>query len=390
MTPIIYLKYAELTLKGKNRSDFSNCLYGNIKRALHHVSCDVIKGFDHIIIEKYQDVNQKNIIEILNKIPGISWIIPAYTTQNRDLKDVGKEIYRIIRTLNWTSFKVETKRHDKNYPLNSMEFSKQLGALILQTTQNKHVVMNHPDLLINIEIRNDVVIFYMEKIPGVGGLPVGSSGRCLMLISGGIDSPVAANLLLKRGMHVDFLTFITPPHTKDELVNKIQKLINQITSNQLIDQSSLYICNFTYIQHELAHISDHSYQITLMRRYFYRIAEQCCIKYHYDAFATGESLGQVASQTIESLSVIGSVLQPQTVVLRPLLTYDKLETIKISKNIGTYDISILPIADCCSLFVPTNPVTRPKLSIALKLEKELTLIDELLKQTIDKYIKIID
>lgn len=389
MQKIIYLKYGELTLKGKNRSDFSNRLLKNIKYALSEFTCKFIKSFDNILIEMNNEKDLDAIVDILKRIPGIFQIIVAYVINSRDINEVGTQILDIVHTNVWTTFKVETKRHDKSYPINSMDFSKQMGGIILQNTQNKKVVMNHPDLLINIEIRDKNTICYFDKTQGVGGLPVGSSGRCLMLISGGIDSPVAASLLMKRGMHVDFLTFITPPHTADELVNKIKTLINKVTLDGKLEKPRFYVCNFTHIQHELAHISDHSYQITLMRRYFYRIADSMRKKEHYDAIGTGESLGQVASQTIESLATISSVLSDDCVVLRPLLTYDKLETIKIAKAIDTYETSIIPLADCCSLFVPANPVTRPNKETAQKLEQESDLLEEIYQQTIKSNIKII-
>lgn len=388
MKNIIYLKYGELTLKGKNRSNFIDCLYRNVINALKDFNkISIIKEFDAMTIQNIEN-NFDQIIEILKRVPGIYQIIPAYSFNFNSFDDISNGFLDLCKEIPFNTFKIETKRHDKTFPINSMEVSKKLGAVILKGLPNKKVLMTNYDKLFQIEIRKNLVICYYEKISGTGGFPVGINGKCLILISGGIDSPVAATELLKKGMHVDFLTFMTPPHTSIEAENKVKNLINVITLNNKIEKSKLYVCNFTNIQHELAHISDKSYQITLMRRYFFRIAQDIKNIYHYDAIATGESLGQVASQTIESMTTISSVLDPSTVVLRPLLTFDKLEIIKKAKELKTYDISIQPYADCCSLFVPANPVTKPKPEIATKLESELDFVDEIYHNVLKKYIEI--
>ncbi|MCF0227554.1 MAG: tRNA 4-thiouridine(8) synthase ThiI, partial [Malacoplasma sp.] len=252
------------------------------------------------------------------------------------------------------------------------------------------VKMEDYDLCISLEVKKDLCVLYYEKIKGCGGFPVGINGRCLVLISGGIDSPVAASLIMKKGMHVDFLTFMTPPHTSEKVLNKVKKLIKKVTLDGKLEKPTLYVCNFTHIQHELSHISDKSYQITLMRRYFLRIANALKNQNKYEAIGTGESLGQVASQTIQSMQTIENVLDNNCVILRPLLTYDKLEIIKLAKEIDTYDTSIIPYEDCCSLFVPKSPVTKPSTKYACKLEQELELLDKIFVNTLNKYIKIID
>ncbi|ASJ89446.1 MAG: putative tRNA sulfurtransferase [Candidatus Malacoplasma girerdii] len=390
MKKLIYLKYGELTLKGKNRVNFIDCLYRNTIKALSQYNLNIVKHFDCMTIYEIDDKNIESIVTILKRIPGIFKIIIAYEINNNNLSNVGNFVVDLIKEKNFNSFKVETKRHDKSYPINSMDFSKQIGGIILKNIENKQVKMNNFDLLITIEIKEKSAICYFESINGFGGFPVGISGKTLVLISGGIDSPVAASLLMKKGMHIDFLTFITPPHTSDKALEKVKLLTKKITLNCLLDQSKLFVCNITHIQNELAHMKDSSYQITLMRRYFFRIAEYLMNKYKYDAIATGESLGQVASQTIQSMQTIESVLKPGTIVLRPLLSYDKLEIIKLSKEIDTYEISIQPYSDCCSLFVPKQPTTKPTIGKALELEKDLELVNDLYQRTLKKYIKIID
>ena len=387
---IIYLKYGELILKGKNRINFIDCLYKNIIYAL--------KQFNSVVVAKKLDCMEiicndneyQEVLNIVKRIPGIFQIIEAFKINGNQIAQVKDQVLDLIKNKDFTTFKVSTKRHDKTFPINSMDYSKLIGEVILKNTKNKKVIMDNPDLTINIEIHTNNIILFFARIEGIGGFPIGINGKALSLISGGIDSPVASSLVMKKGLHVDFVTFITPPHTSDLALKKVEDLVKAITLDGKLEKARIFVVNFTMIQHELAHISDKSYQITLMRRYFFRIANYLKEKYSYDAIATGESLGQVASQTIESMQTIENVLDNKTFVLRPLLTYDKIEIIKIAQKINTYDISILPYADCCALFVPKSPVTKPRIDIAEKLESELMLIDKIFDDTLTKYIKIID
>ena len=389
-TRIIYLKYGELTLKGKNRMNFINCLHKNVVQALSSFKELVInRKFDSMELI-CPDESYDEIFKIVQRIPGISQIIKAYKIDSNDLEKIENQIVELVKQKQFNTFKVITNRHDKNFPISSMEYSKLIGGIILKNITNKKVIMSNPDLVINVEIHSNNVIIFFERIEAAGGFPIGINGKALALISGGIDSPVASHLIMKKGMHVDFITFITPPHTSEEALDKVKKLVQIITLNNSIEKAKLFIVNFSMIQRELSHISDKSYQITLMRRYFFRIANYLKNKYKYDALITGESLGQVASQTIESMQTIENVLDNKTVILRPLLTYDKIEIIKIAKKIGTFETSILPFADCCALFVPKAPVTKPRIHIAEKLESELDLLSKIYEVTIDKYIKIIN
>ena len=390
ISQIIYLKYGELTLKGKNRINFIDCLYKNMVNVLKQFkSIKIIKKFDSMELNCNKK-DYRNVLEMVKRIPGILQIIEAFKIKGNQVEQVKNYILNLIKNKKFKTFKVVSKRHDKNFSINSMEYSKLIGRIILKNIKNKKVIMNNPDLTINIEIHTDNIILFFEKIDGMGGFPIGINGKALSLISGGIDSPIASNLVMKKGMHVDFVTFIAPPHTSELALKKVKDLIKIITLNKKLEKPRIFIVNFTMIQHELMHISNKSYQITLMRRYFFRIANYLKNKYKYDAIVTGESLGQVASQTIESLQVIENVLDNKTVVLRPLLTYDKIDIIKIGRKLKTYDVSILPYADCCALFVPKSPITKPKIEMAKKLESELSLIDKIYDETITKYIKIID
>lgn len=382
---LIYIKYGELTLKGKNRREFVICLFNNVKKALAEFkTVKVLKQYDSMTISHIPSTKYQKVFDIVKAIPGISYVIEGYGLE-RDINKLHAFLKTTIENKKQT-FKVITKRSDKKYPTDSMSFSRQLGGFILKTFKNLSVDIHKPELKINVEIKEDKFIVYFNRVKGCGGFPLGINGRVLMLISGGIDSPVAASLLMKKGFHVDFLTFVSPPHTSKEAENKVRKLIKQITLDGKLEKPLLYICKFTDLQHEIAHITNHSYQITIMRRYFFRIAQHLVKTQHYDAMATGESLGQVASQTIESMTTISQVLD-NVVVLRPLLTYDKIEIIALAEKINTYNISILPYPDACSMFVPANPTTKPNITKAQALEKELLLIDTIYKRVIGKHIK---
>jgi thiamine biosynthesis protein ThiI len=389
MERIIFIKYGELVLKGKNKKDFINCLYRNLLRVLADFNdINIKREHDACVISDINNNDYESILNILKHVPGIELIIPAYTA-SKIFNDLSKDIIKQLETLQIvkTTFKVNGKRQDKTYELNSMELAKKMGGVILDHFSHFKVDVHQPQLIITIEIRKNSSIFYFSRIRGCGGFPLGINGCVLMLISGGIDSPVAANLLLKKGFNVDFLTFISPPHTDERALDKVRTLRRIITMDSKLEKSKLYVVNFTKLQHEIAHISNHSYQITIMRRYFFRVAHDLAKKYKYDAIATGESLGQVASQTIESMQTIQNSIG-DFMVLRPLLTYDKSEIIQLAKQYGTYETSILPFADSCSLFVPTNPTTKPTIHTANRLESELELIQSIYQTILDKYITI--
>jgi thiamine biosynthesis protein ThiI len=372
---ILYIKYGELTLKGKNRHFFVDALFTNVMHILRkYESIKFHKMYDAISITNIEDDNIDEICNLLLNVSGISLIIKAFEVE----KDILMLTSKIIKELPKSphTFKVNTRRSDKNYPFNSMEINKEIGGMILNNLANYKVDIHNPQITINIEIKKETAIFYFNKIKGLGGLPLGTGGKVLLLISGGIDSPVAAKLLLKKGFRVDFLTFITPPHTNPKSLEKVKKLIDVITIDKTLYVPKLYICNFTNIQHELSHIVIKAYQITLMRRYFFRIAKKLAQEKKYLAIATGESLGQVASQTIESMQTIQNAIK-DFLVLRPLLTFDKSEIISLAIKFNTYDISIEPYIDCCALFVPKNPATKPTIKTAEELEQKLEFVEDL-------------
>lgn len=384
MKEIIYIKYGDLTLKGNNKNEFINQLIKNIKRSLN--------GFD-VIIEKQIDCakiffnipSQKpEILKILSLTPGIMYIIEAYEVET-DLDKISESMMEIIPK-DETTFKIELKR---KYDIGKdhLEIKRYVATKLLSSCSNLKVDVHNPQICIWIELKKNNSLFYYNKIQGCNGLPIGLNGSCLSLISGGIDSPVASFLMQKKGLAVHYLTFITSEVTQ-KTIDKIKNLINKVTLNGKIFKPKFYIVDFTKIQHELTHAKDEKYRITLMRRSFYRIANELAKSLKYDSLCCGDSLGQVASQTMESMTTINSVVN-NMIVFRPLLTYDKNDIIKIAREIGTYEISITDHEDICSLFAPKNPVTRPTIERAQMNEKSLELL-ELLENSAIKNLRTIE
>lgn len=385
MKKIIYIKYGELTLKGKNRKYFVSILTSNVKRALINFKGIIIeKKFDCMIITNIDNAELELIINILKFIPGIYYISVASQISN-DINEIKKICLEIAKENenDGSSFRITCHRHDKNYFLSSNEIISIVAGEILSNT-NYVVNLKRYSLNINIEIKTNHAIVFIDQIKGLGGLPVGSNGKVLVLLSGGIDSPIAAKLLMNRGLKVDFLTFITPPHTSEKALEKVRLLSKEISVNNLVCNSKLFICNFTSLMHELTHINKESYRITLMRRYFLRIAKMLKEKFNYDAIATGDSIGQVASQTIESMNVISNAID-NCLILRPLLALDKEQIITLAKFYNTFNTSILPYNDSCSLFAPKNPTTKPNIKTAIELENKLELIDDIMHNVIENH-----
>lgn len=380
----LLIKYGDLYLKGKNKKHFINSLNKNIKNALSDFRIKLDTGFDKCII-KFENKNDKDkMINILKYIPGISFIIPCKIIE-RDFEILKRDILNDLNDKG--TFKIETNRKDKNYELDSYSLNKELGKLIIENKKEYLVDVHNPDFIINVEINKNDFIYYTNKVKGISGLPIGLNGRALVLLSGGIDSPVAGYLLQRKGISVDYITFITPPYTSEESLNKVKSLVKKITLDGRVNNSSLYIINFTKIMNEISHIKLESYKIILMRRAFFRIASKLSKIIHSDFLATGDSLGQVASQTIESMNCTSSSIS-EPIVFRPLITFSKDEIISIAKFIGTYEISILPYEDSCSMFVPKNPITKPKIEKVIELEKELEYLDALIEVAIKEVIRI--
>lgn len=386
MYDVLLIRYGELTTKGKNRFDFINNLYHNIEKQLvdYLDQITIIKNFDRIFIEFKNDEIIDTIIEKIKNVFGI-YSISLAVSIDKDIEILKQKTLQLVSKYNPKTFKLEAKRNDKSFMYSSNEIKQQVGQFIEQNHEVTADMIN-PELKINIEVRKHKIYFYNEKIKGLGGLPVGISGKALVMISGGIDSPVASFLMMKRGMSLEYVHFINPPHTDEKALFKVKTLIHQLTYFSKEWTSKLHVVDFSKLQHEIMHIKDETYRITIMRRMFYRIANIIAKKQNAKALIVGEALGQVASQTVESINTINSV--SDLTVFRPLIAYDKEEIIAVAMKINTYKTSILPFEDCCSLLVPKNPVTKPILEIAVKQEKDIMweeLIDVIIKEYITTY-----
>lgn len=361
MEKLILIKYGELTTKKGNRNQFINRLSENIK-----VDGKIIKKRDrmYIIPNNFDDTINK-----LKKVFGLQGIVVAYKV-NTNTDDIKSGVLEILKNENFKTFKVETKRANKKFEIKSMDFNNVIGGFVLKNFDSK-VDVHNPDIIIHIEIREDTYI-YTNEIKGSGGYPVGIQGKGILMLSGGIDSPVAGYLALKRGIDIDCLYFDSPPHTSVEAKNKVIKLANIL--NEYSGNINLLIVPFTKLQEAIYKNVPSEYNITILRRMMYRIATN--INKKYKVVVNGESIGQVASQTLTSINVINSVTNFP--IIRPVACLDKLEIIEIAKKIGTYETSILPFEDCCTIFVPKHPVINPKLEKCLEYEKfnYQELIDE--------------
>lgn len=358
MQELIMIKYGELTTKKANRKIFINILTKNVEKILENKNVIITKDKVRMFIKCD---NAKKIAIKLQKVFGILSIVIAYKVNN-NLEDVLNKALEIMDKTKQT-FKVVTKRADKNYPIHSMEYSKKLGGLILKNSNFK-VDVHKPDIILTVEIRTEGTFVYTDEIKGAGGYPVGVGGKGLLMLSGGIDSPVAGYLALKRGVNVECLYFESPPHTSLEAKNKVIKLTDII--NKYSGKIKLHVVPFTEIQEAIFKNCPDTYMITIMRRMMYRIAEIYAGKIGAKILINGESIGQVASQTLDSMYCINNVTNMP--VIRPVACFDKLEIIDIAKKINTYETSILPYEDCCTIFVPKHPVIKPELNKCIAYE----------------------
>lgn len=350
----VLIRYGELSTKGKNRKDFIRKLDQNIRHMLKDFpALTYQRTFDRIYI-RLNGEDPEKIRELLSKVSGISSF--SFTEKvPSDLNAIEEACLRIASESGKHTFKIITKRHDKTFPLNSDGINRAVAGEILKATDLK-VDVHEPELEIRIEVHSDFTYLTSEKIPGAGGYPAGINGKVLLMLSGGIDSPVAAYELMKRGLDVEAVHFASPPYTSENARQKVLDLAGMVSVyNQL--RMRVHIVEFTDLQLEIYKAAGDPYAVTLMRRMMFRIAEQIAREEGCLALATGESVGQVASQTLESIACINEVISMP--VLRPLICVDKVDIIDMARKIGTYETSILPYEDCCTIFDPKNPVTKP-------------------------------
>ena len=375
MDKIILIKYGELTTKKANRNLFINILCDNVKAALKNYHVNIIKNRVRMFIETDDNINE--IVDILKDIFGIHSIVVAYKVDtNTDI--IKEKVLEVVKEIDFNTFKVDTRRTDKNFNIPSMEFNNIIGGLILKNIPNKKVDVHNPDYTLKIEIRHDYTYIYSKEINGAGGYPVSVAGNGLLMLSGGIDSPVAGYMAMKRGVKLECIHFESPPHTSIQAKNKVKTLVNKL--NRYQPSIKLHVINFTNIQEAIYKNIDPTYMITIMRRMMYRISERIMYQNNCHILINGESIGQVASQTLTSMQVINNV--SNVPVIRPVSCLDKLEIIEIAKKIDTYETSILPYEDCCTIFLPKHPVINPELSKAIEYENSFdyeVLIQEAVK-----------
>lgn len=378
MERAIIVRYCEIHLKGKNRGFFEKLLQKNIQNSLSDIKHDLRVMHSRYLIENYSDEDYNEIIEKLGKIAGIHTVSPSFVVKN-DYNEIMKAAIFLCADKKGT-FKVETNRADKTFEMDSMAVSRTLGGDILAEYPSLKVDVKNPQFTVNVDIREDGNTFvYTDVIHCLSGMPVGSAGKGLLLISGGIDSPVAGYLTCKRGMKIDCLHFHSFPYTGEAAKQKVIDLTKRI--GDFNGGINLYVVSFTHIQEAIHKNCPEEFMITLMRRFMMRIAERLSVRLGDQAIITGESLGQVASQTIESITSSNSVVE-KLPVLRPLVMFDKLDIIEIAKKIDTYDTSILPYEDCCTVFLPRFPAIKPDLRKVIAAENRLDvegLISEAMK-----------
>ena len=359
MQKLIFIKYGELTTKKGNRNVFIKKLTNNIKNILVSLNYTMKSDRSRIYIES-NDIDL--VVEKLKNIFGIHSIVIAYKVDNNS-DTIINSVLELVKNESFKTFKVDTKRADKRFMIHSMDFNKMVATKILKN-MDVSVDVHNPELHIKIEIRVEGTFIYFNEIKGLGGYPVGIQGKSLLMLSGGIDSPVAGYLALKRGVDIECLYFESPPHTSVQAKNKVIGLANII--NKYSGNIKVNIVPFTKIQEMILRNVKEEYIITIMRRMMYRIAEKFAKKNKMQVIFNGESIGQVASQTLSSMNVINNVCDIP--VIRPVACMDKLEIIDISNKIGTYETSILPYEDCCTIFLPQHPVINPDLDKCVEYE----------------------
>lgn len=376
MEKIILIKYGELTTKKANRNTFIKILNENIMNVLKKYDVKIKKDRVRMYIEAKEN-ELEEIVQNLKNVFGLHSIVICYKVHN-NIEEIENISLKIIKEEKGITFKVNTKRADKDFPIPSMEMNNKIASTILKQT-NLKVDVHKPDIMLHIEIRKDFTYIYTKEEKAIGGYPVGVQGKGLLMLSGGIDSPVAGYLSLKRGIKIECIYFESPPHTSIEAKNKVLDLA-QILS-KYGGNIKIHIVPFTKLQETIYKEVPHDYMITIMRRMMYRIAEKYAQKINSKILINGESIGQVASQTLSSMQVINEVVKIP--VIRPVACFDKLEIIDLAEKIGTYQTSILPFEDCCTIFVPKHPVINPKKEKAEEYEKNFDyekLIDEIIEK----------
>lgn len=378
------IKYAEIAIKGKNRYIFEDALVDQIRYQLRNVegTFKVVKEMGRIFVYPQGDFDYEEAVEAMKRVFGIYGICPAVVLEDQGFEQLSKDVADYVKKVygeESLTFKVNTRRNKKTYPMQSMEVSSELGSVILDACPNMKVDVHNPQVTVNVEIRNKIYL-YSENIPGPGGMPLGTNGRAMLLLSGGIDSPVAGYMIAKRGVTIDAVYFHAPPYTSERAKQKVIDLAKLVS--RYAGPIRLHIVNFTDIQLYIYDKCPHEELTIIMRRYMMKIAEEFAKKDDCLALVTGESIGQVASQTIHSLAATNEVCTMP--VFRPLIGFDKQEIVDVALKIQTYETSILPYEDCCTIFVAKHPVTKPNIQVIKKSEERLQeKIEDMLKEAVE-------
>lgn len=379
MKEVILIRFSEIYLKGGNRRYFTKLLYNNIKQALKDVECKLENIQNRILVRDYED--KEEVISIVKCVFGVHSISTAVELNN-DVQEIKNYISQL--RIN-TTFKCDVNRADKTFPIKSTEFAADLGEIILNNNPDIKVDIKNPETTVSVDIReNGKTFIFYNKIYAYSGLPLGEYRDGLLLLSGGIDSPVAGFCMAKRGLRQDFLHFDSFPYTSPQAKEKVITLARKI--KKFTGARYMYVCSMTKLQEEFHIHCNEEYAINLLRRSMIRVANILCEKYKYKTIITGESLGQVASQTIESLTSTNSIAKYP--VLRPLIAFNKEEIINIAKDIDTFETSIMPFEDCCTVFLPKFPIIKPKIKEAEREENKINL-EELINFVVDN-IEVIE
>ena len=375
----ILIRYGELSTKGRNKNDFINRLRDNVRYSFHDLMPLKIRAErDRMFIEIENEEKMNVLMERLPEVFGIQSFSPVASCGKDidEIKALAIQIMELYKEQDIT-FKVEVRRTDKNFPLDSHAIQREIGGTVLRNYQNLSVNVKKPDVELRIEVRLDAVYMMAQVIPGAGGMPVGSNGKSLLMLSGGIDSPVAGYLMMKRGVRLEAIHFYSPPYTSQNSLQKVKDLANELT--KFGAKIRLHIIPFTELQVLIKDSVPENMTMTTTRRMMLRIADKVREEIGALGIVTGESLGQVASQTLESLTAINDVTS--TPILRPLIASDKLDIIEIAERIGTYETSIQPYEDCCTIFTPASPKTKPKLEKVMHYES-FTEFDEYIERAV--------
>lgn len=378
MYDMILVRYGEMTLKKKNYKTFLRQINNNIKEKCNKYPALKFFNTDYRFYIYLNGTDYQLVLNELDTVVGLSSYslckkVNEISKENviNDIATTAIEIINENRPIKNFTFKVDTNRGDKSFPLTSIQISQQVAKIVLPKIEGMTVDVHHPDLTLHIDFRTEGIYVYTNSIKGLGGYPSGIAGKGLVMMSGGIDSPVASFLAIKKGVLISAIHFASPPYTSDMALQKVIDLLKQLANYQMSLNIKLYVVPFTKIQTIIHEKASPIYMITLMRRAMYKIAEKVANTYDFQCIINGESIGQVASQTLESMKVVNDVTNLP--IIRPLATYDKEEIIAIANKIHTYDISIRPYEDCCTVFVPEHPIIKPKLDLIVDEENKCDL-----------------